>query len=75
MELGICLPNRLELPPWRVFAEVFAKRDFGLALVWMLESILGMEKRMCYLLSNLLVAVCAELGCAWAHDGVGGRDV
>jgi hypothetical protein len=27
------------------------------------------------LLSNLLAPILAQLGCAWAHDGIGRRDV
>lgn len=70
-------PKRLPPDPRpRFLEEVFAKRDFGLALLFLsvlwadLCILLGMD-----LLSDLLVAVGGELCGAGAHDGVGGGDV
>jgi len=56
-------------------AEVFAKRDLGLALLTILLGIEFCLRIGFYLLADLLAPVGAQLGCAGAHDGVGRRDV
>jgi hypothetical protein len=63
-------------PTARFLAEVFAKRDLGLALfTYVRFYILCIYKYLIHLLSNLLTPVGAQLCSARAHDVIGRRDV
>lgn len=64
-------------PTPRFLLDVFAKRDFGLALENNWHEGFNDEEHqaLCDLLSNLLAPVGAQLGSAGAHDVVGRRDI
>lgn len=70
-------PNMLPCAAPRFFADALAKRDLGFALLnkSVFCSMNEQTPMMYYSLPNLLVAIGAQLGCARAHDVVGGGDV
>lgn len=69
-------PNMAPAEP-SFLVEVAAKRDFGLALREVDVSILRKAQELYRRnsLHDVLAAICAELGSAWAHNVVGWGDV
>jgi hypothetical protein len=72
--LAMCSPNMLDPTP-RFLVEVFAKRDFGLALSSSVRLLMYKHGTHLNLLSNLLTSISAQLGRAGTHNIVRWRDI